>query len=76
MFFVIKCLHHFRSLGQHGLCLGSSIHEAVDEVLHRLAFDFVMGFESFVRVSSVVQEKRRLSSRRLFSVVVRERGEG
>ena len=56
-FLVIKCLHHFGGLGQRGLCLGSGLREVVDEVLGCLAFDFTMGFKSFVGVSSMVEEE-------------------
>ena len=73
--FVVKCFHCLGGLGEGGLCLGSSLGEVVDEVLSRLALNFSTGFESFVGVSSVVMEEWRLSSRRLFLVVVRESGE-
>ena len=69
-FFVVKCFHRLCSLGECSLCFSSSLGEVIDEVLSRLAFDFSTGFESFVGVSSVVEEDRRLSSRRLFLVVV------
>ena len=69
-FFVVKCFHRFSGLGECGLCFGSGLGEVVDEVLSRLAFNFSMGFESFVGMSSMVKEERRLSSRRLFFVVI------
>ena len=56
-FLVIKCLHHLDRFGQRGLCFSSSLREVVDEVLGHLAFDFVMGFESLVWVSSMVEEE-------------------
>ena len=55
---VIECLHRLGCLGQHGLCLGSGLHEVVNEVLGRLAFDFVTGFKSLVGVSSVIEEEQ------------------
>ena len=75
-FFVVKGLHRLSSLSECRLCFGSSLGEVVGKVLSRLAFDFSSGFESFVGVSSVVEEKWRLSSRHLFFVVIRESGEG
>ena len=55
--FVIKCLHRFSGLGECGLCFGSGFGKVVGEVLSRLAFNFAMGFESLVRVSSMVEKE-------------------
>ena len=75
-FFVVKCFHCLSGLGECGLCFGWGFGEVVGEVLSCLAFNFSTGFESFVGMSSVVKEERRLSSRRLFFVIVRESGKG
>ena len=57
LLFAVKCLHRFSCLGQCSLCLNSGLGEVVDKVLGHLAFDFMMGFESFIGVSSVVEEE-------------------
>ena len=67
---VVECLHCLSCLGQCSLCVGSGFSEVVNEVLGRLAFDFVTGFKSFIGVSSVVEEEWRVSCRCLFFVVV------
>ena len=55
---VVKCLHHLGGLCQHSLCFGSGFHDVVGEVLGHLDFDFVTGFESFVQVSSMIEEEQ------------------
>ena len=55
---VVKCLHHLGGLCQCSLCFSSGFCEVVSKVLGHLAFDFVTGFESFVRVSSMIEEER------------------
>ena len=57
-FFVIKCLHRLGGLGECGLCFDSSFGEVVGEVLSGLTLDFSSGFESFVGMSSVIEEER------------------
>ena len=57
LFLVIECLHCLGCLGQCSLCCSSGLCEVVDEVLGCLAFDFTMGFVSFVQVSSMVEEE-------------------
>ena len=70
LLFVVKCLHCFGGLGECGLCFGSGFGEVVGEVLSGLALDFSTGFESFVRVSSMVEEEGRVPCGCLFFVVI------
>ena len=56
--FVIEHLHCLGCFGQRGLCFDMSFCEVVSKVLGHLAFDLMMGFESLVWVSSMVEEEQ------------------
>ena len=55
--FVVECLHCLGCLGHCSLCFGSGFREVVNKALCHLAFDFMMGFESLIWVSSVIEEE-------------------